>query len=271
MAAVGGIDPRIGGMRHRIVATGLGLLSWLLSLGPPALAQKKVVTRAQSPVRLGPTIGFRLGGLMSMPTGSGLRSLPPGGKVVTFQSRYGFLGGAVFSFRFLPEWAISTEALVSTRGFKRSYTFPLTQREEELQVRQICLDLPVLAHYNYNQFYAELGLVNTIALRSNYKQQVIFPDDKIQTSGTLADARRFGLSAAVGAGVETVEGYFFGARFLYGLSKLGQAPATTAEATMTGQQLTSYSIQLGGGYIFGHQAPATAGPLKHAKKKRRRR
>lgn len=258
-------------MRHyRRLALALSLLSGWLGLSGTALAQHKTVTRAQSPVRLGLTAGLRLGALLSMPTGSGLRSLPPGGKIVTFQSRYGVLGGAIVNFRFTPALAASLEALVSTRGFKRAYSFPLTQRDESIQVRQVCLDVPVFAHYNFQQFYGELGLVNTIVLRTNYAQQVVLTDDRIETNGSLPDANRFGISAAVGAGLETIDGYMFGARFLYGLSKLGQEPVPDAAAALSGQKLTNLALQLSLGYIFGHQAPETGGPLKHAKLKKRR-
>jgi Outer membrane protein beta-barrel domain len=217
--------------------------------------------------------GGKVGGLLSMPQGSGLRTLPFGAQRVAFSSTYGALGGGVARYEFGPELALQTELSVSTRGFTREYYFLSRQQVSTFKVRQICLELPLLVQYHASAFFVEGGLTANLALRSTYEQVVSNPQAQSTRSGTLFDASKTGISATIGVGVELPEGVFFDLRYLHGLTAMGEAPPTppTEDIRMEGQNLMPLALQASVGYLFRPPATSHGKPLTQMKKSKKRR
>ncbi len=217
--------------------------------------------------------GARLGALLSMPQGSGLRTLPFGAQRVAYSSSYGILGGGVARYELIPELAVQTELMVTTRGFTREYFFPNRQQVSIFKVQQICLEIPLLAQYHAGAFFVEGGLTGNLAIRTTYEKNDSQPSQQSSKSGTLFDAKKTGLSATIGVGIELPEGVFFDIRYLHGLTRYGEAPPNppTDDILLNGENLTPLALQASVGYLFRPSGNQHGKPLTQSKSRKKRR
>ncbi len=211
-----------------------------------------------------------------MPLGAGLRTLPNGVQRVRFASDYGLLGGVVARWRFAPEIALQLEAVGTSRRFRRTYSYPIRQRTETMTVQQVCAEFPLLIQYHRNIFYAEAGVLTSLAVRSTFEVRVNGPTQQETLAGPLPDAQRNGSAAVLGLGIEIPEGIWLGIRYQHGLRALSpEAPATepvgpegaSNNYRLNGDRLTPVTFQLSAGYVLHPFGQPNNKPLAYRKKK----
>ena len=121
------------------------------------------------------------------------------------KSLVGFYGGAFLNFWLGNNFSIQPEALISTQGAKI---------EEDGATRNYKLSyitIPVMAKYKSNGgFYVEAGP------QVGFKISESIPDQTVETF-----AKNLDLSIGAGVGFQSASGFGIGARYLAGLSKVG--------------------------------------------------
>jgi Outer membrane protein beta-barrel domain len=206
--------------------------------------------RRATPIAMGATFGFKLGGSFSNITGTDTKIADFGSTAISYNSKIGLVAGGLANYRFTPELSAQVEALYTNRGTVRKLTYANGVRRDE-KITLTYVDVPLLFKFNAKIFYVEIGPVGSFLLSYNSKIEetgnggtsnpvdLIKPDsfNSIDTGG------------AIGAGVEVPNGTFFGVRYIKGFGSIG-----TSTGTFAGRTLENSSVQVTGGYIFNHTA-----------------
>ncbi len=198
---------------------------------------------------MGLTFGVKLGGSFSNIVGDDTKTPDgSGASAFSYGTRVGIVGGGLANYRFTPEMSVQLEALYANRGSNRRFTFPSGKRRDE-NLSLTYVDIPLLFKFNAKIFYVEIGAVPSLFLSYTNKVEetgtgaATNPIDNI-VSGSF---NSFETGGAIGAGIETTNGAIFGVRYVKGFSAIG-----TATGTFAGRALENSSIQVTGGFIFGH-------------------
>jgi|SRR6187399_1440627 len=142
-------------------------------------------------------VGLKGGGNVSNFTGGDFDA-------VKKKSLVGIHAGGYIKFRF-SEFVLQPEVMVSTQGAKidsisGSYNWKITY-----------INVPLMLQYDFGGFYIEAG------------PQVGFSTDQDFANSTIEDfANNLDFSAAIGLGVHNKSGLGLGARYMAGLSKVGE-------------------------------------------------
>jgi hypothetical protein len=127
---------------------------------------------------------------------------------------FGFHGGAFINFLFGDHFMLSPEALFSTQGAK----FENTGSKTDYKVSYLAV--PVMLRYRFNGgFYVEAG------------PQVAFKlDEKVDNQSIGNFAKDLDLAIDAGIGWHGNGGFGIGARYVAGISKVGDFNETTAQS-----------------------------------------
>ena len=127
------------------------------------------------------------------------------------KARVGFLGGAFINFMLGDNFSITPEALFSSQGAK------VSQAGNEQNLKVSYVSVPVLAKYRFNGgFYIEAGPQVSFKVNENTDN---LPID--------AFARNLDLAIDAGLGYHSDMGLGIGARYVAGLSKVGDFDSGT--------------------------------------------
>jgi len=126
----------------------------------------------------------------------------------------GFHAGATVAFKITSNFLIQEEFLFSTQGAKSKGDFFTSQTNQNINLYYMAV--PILLKYRTNSgFYIEAGA------QTGYKLK-----EDVAGSGTGDLFKKLDLAAAGGIGYQTKIGLGIGARYVYGLSKVGDFKAS---------------------------------------------
>lgn len=169
------------------------------------------------------SVGLKAGGNFSNFTGGDFSDAKKSALV-------NFYGGAFLNLWIGKNFSIQPEALISTQGIKYQDSASRNQK-----IKLTYLSLPVMFKYRADGgFYVEAGPQVSFKLSENVPNQTV---------GNFA--KNLDISLGAGLGFQSASGFGVGARYLAGLSKVGNFDASE------GPNFKNSVIQLGISYTFG--------------------
>ncbi|MBD0331113.1 MAG: PorT family protein [Chitinophagaceae bacterium] len=133
----------------------------------------------------------------------------------TTDSRIGFHTGLLAHVHLTPEWALQPEVVYSQEGAKLK--FNLSGQDVEVKTKLDYINIPVAIQYMFhNGFRIEAVPQLGVMINSKYE------DDDGTEDDADDDFKSTNFSVGPGIGYLTYSGFGVGARYMFGISKIGE-------------------------------------------------